>query len=166
MHIWICLFQLCKVRLGSWDGGNHYNDSTAQMAMQQQVVEHGEQDKAQQKSWSSIASGFSFRCPDTVLPLDPARSGRESDCAPLPHYNPIHSACHLNQQHTFTASTHMQVIQKPCGDGRAAKQQVRKTGSCSCGPAHRRLGCIWSLSLRTKQYGEFGSRTERLSRPF
>ena len=21
------------------------------------------------------------------------------ECAPLPHYNPIHSACHLNQQH-------------------------------------------------------------------
>ena len=46
--------------------------------------------------------------------------------SPSPHYNPIHSACHLNQQHTFTASTHMQVIRKPCGDGRAAKQQVRK----------------------------------------
>ena len=29
---------------------------------------------------------------------------------PLPHYNPIHSACHLNQQHTFTASTYMQII--------------------------------------------------------
>ena len=40
------------------------------------------------------------------------------------------------------------------------------TGSCSCGPAHRRLGSIWSLSLRAKQYGEFGSRTERPSRPF
>ena len=51
----------------------------AQMAMQQHVVEHGEHDKAQQKSWSSSASGFSFRCPDNVLPLDPARSGRESE---------------------------------------------------------------------------------------
>ena len=40
------------------------------------------------------------------------------------------------------------------------------TGSCSWGPAHRRLGSIWSLSLRAKQYGEFGSRTEQLSRPF
>ena len=97
-------------------------------AMQQHVVEHGEHDKAQQKSWSSTASGLSSRCPDTVLPLDPAKSGRESevDCAPLPHYNPIHSACHLNQQHTFTASTHTLVIPKPCGDGRAAKQQVKK----------------------------------------
>ena len=47
--------------------------------MQQHVVEHGEHDKAQQKSWSSIASGLRARCPDTVLPLDPARSGRESD---------------------------------------------------------------------------------------
>ena len=45
------------------------------MAMQQHVVEH---DKAQQKSWSSTASGTSSRCPDTVLPLDPARSGRQS----------------------------------------------------------------------------------------
>ena len=38
----------------------------------------------------------------------------------------IQFTAHLNQQHTVTASTHMQVIQKPCGDGRAAKQQVRK----------------------------------------
>ena len=49
------------------------------MAMQQHVVEHGEHDKAQKKSWSSTASGLSSRCPDTVLPLDPARSGRESE---------------------------------------------------------------------------------------
>ena len=54
---------------------NHYYDSTAQMAMQQHVVEHGEHDKAQKKSWSSTASGLSSRCPDTVLPLDLARSG-------------------------------------------------------------------------------------------
>ena len=47
--------------------------------MQQHVVEHGEHDKAQQKSWSSIASGVSSKCPDTVLPLDPARSGRDSE---------------------------------------------------------------------------------------
>ena len=49
--------------------------ATAQMAMQQHVVEHGEHDKAQKKSWSSTASGLSYRCPDTVLPLDTARSG-------------------------------------------------------------------------------------------
>ena len=79
LHIWICLFQLCKVCFGSWGGGNHYYDSTAQTAMQQHVVEHGERDKAQQKSWSSNASGLSSRCPDTVLPLDLARSGRESE---------------------------------------------------------------------------------------
>ena len=47
----------------------------AKMAMQQHVVEHGEHDKAQKKSWSSTASGLSSRCPDTVLSLDPARSG-------------------------------------------------------------------------------------------
>ena len=35
------------------------------------------------------------------------------------------------------------------------------TGSCSCGPAHRWLGSAWSLSLRAKQYGEFGSQTEQ-----
>ena len=71
--------------------------------MQQHVVEHGEHDKAQKKSWSSTAPGLSSRCPDTVLPLDPARSGWESEvlCVPLPHYHPVHSACHLNQQHTF-----------------------------------------------------------------
>ena len=34
LHIWICLFQLCKVCFGSWGGGNHYYDSTAQTAMQ------------------------------------------------------------------------------------------------------------------------------------
>ena len=45
------------------------------MAMQQHVVEQREHDKAQKKSWSSIESGLSSRCPDTVLPLDPARSG-------------------------------------------------------------------------------------------
>ena len=128
LHIWICLFHLRKVCFGCWGGGNHYFDSTAQTAMQQHVVEHGKHDKAQQKSWSSTASGLSSRLPDTVLSLDPARSGREGevDCALLPHYNPIHSTCHLNQQHTFTASTHMRVIQKPYGDGRVAKQQVRK----------------------------------------
>ena len=76
------------------------------------------------KSWSSTASGLSSKCPDTVLPL--AWSGRVSKVDSAPHYCPIHSACHLNQQHTFTASTYMQTIQKPCGDGRAAKQQVRK----------------------------------------
>ena len=104
--------------------------------MQQHVVEHGDHDKAKQKSWSSTVSGLSSRCPDTLLPLIPARSGRDSevDCAPLPHHNPIHSACHLNQQHAFTESTHMQVIQKPCGDRPAAKQQVRKH---------------WNLYLRT-----------------
>ena len=46
------------------------------MAMQEHVVEHGEHDKAQQKSWSSTASGLSSIY---VLPLDPARSGRESE---------------------------------------------------------------------------------------
>ena len=75
LHTWICLFQLCKVCFGSWGGRNHYYNSTAQMAMQQHVVEHGEHDKVQNKSWSSTASGLSSRRPDTVLPLDPARSG-------------------------------------------------------------------------------------------
>ena len=82
--------------------------------MQQHVVEHEEHDKALKTLWSSTASGLSSRCLDTVLPLDPARSGRESevDCAPLPHYNPIHSACHLNHIHIATASTHTRATQK------------------------------------------------------
>ena len=65
--------------------------------MKQYVVGHAEHDKALKKSWSSTASGLSSRCLDTVLPLDPARSGRESEVvsAPLPHYYPVHSACHL-----------------------------------------------------------------------
>ena len=55
------------------------------MAMQQLVVEHGEHNKALQKSLLSTSSGLSARCLGTVLPLDPARSGRESeiDCVPL-----------------------------------------------------------------------------------
>ena len=96
--------------------------------MQQHVVEHAEHDQAQQKSRLSTTPALSSRCLDTVLPPDPAGFGRESevDCAPLPHYNPVHSACHLIQQHTVTASTHMQVIKKPCGDGQAGEKQVRK----------------------------------------
>ena len=73
------------------------------MAMQQHIVEHGEHDKAQQKSWSATASGLSTRCPDTVLPLDPARSGRESEVNSARLSLKIikfHSACHLNQQHS------------------------------------------------------------------
>ena len=77
LHIWTCLFQLCKVCFGSWSGRNHFSDSAAQTAMQQHVVEHEEHDKAQKTSWSSTASGLSSRCLDTVLPLAPARSGRE-----------------------------------------------------------------------------------------
>ena len=35
-------------------------------------------------------------------------------CAPLPHYNPIHSACHLNQQHFhLLASTYMYRLNMP-----------------------------------------------------
>ena len=46
--------------------------------MQQHVVEHGEHDKALKKSSSSTVSGLRSKCLDTVLPLDPARSRRES----------------------------------------------------------------------------------------
>ena len=53
------IFQLCKVSFGSLGGGNHYFDPTAQTAMQRHVVGQREHDKAQQMSWSSIASGFS-----------------------------------------------------------------------------------------------------------
>ena len=67
--------------------------------MQQHVVEHDEHDKEGTKVVMVIhCIRAKSRCFDTVLPPDPARSERESevDCAPLPHYNPIHSACHLN----------------------------------------------------------------------
>ena len=50
-------------------------------------------------------------------------------CAPLPHYNPIHSASHLNQQHTVTVGTHMQVIQKALwrwASGEAAGEETLK----------------------------------------
>ena len=105
--------------------------------MQQHAVEHEQHDKALKKS--STASGLSSRCLDTVFTLDPPRSGRESelDCAPLPHYSPIHSACHLSHIHTYTQNNSKHIYashKKPCGDGRAAKQQVRKH---------------WKLQLRT-----------------
>ena len=169
MHIWIWLFQLCKVCVGSWGGGNHYYDSTAQKAMQQHVVEHWEHGTAQQKSWSSTASGLSSRCHDTALPLDPARSGRESevDLARLSltiiqftgHVILI-SNTHSQQAHICKSYKSRVAI------GERRSSRWGNTGSCSCGPALRRLGSIWSLPLRAKQYGEFSSRTERLSRPF
>ena len=71
--------------------------------MQQHVVEHEEHDKAQQKSWSSTASGL------------------------LPHYNPIHGACHLNHIHTATGSTHTQATQKALwrrASGEAAGEEI------------------------------------------
>ena len=103
-------------------------DSTAQTETQQHVVEHGEHDKAQQKSWSSTASGLSSRCLDTVLPLDQARSGRESevDYATLPYYNIIPNVCHPNQQHTVTTSTYMQVMQKALWRWATGEKKVRE----------------------------------------
>ena len=44
--------------------------------MQQHVVKHGECHKRQQKSCHPLHPGLA---PDTVLPLDPARSGRDSE---------------------------------------------------------------------------------------
>ena len=127
LHIWICLFQLCKVCLGSWGGRNHFSDSTAQTAMQQHVVEHEEHDKAVKKSWSSTASGLSSRCLDTVLPLDHARSGRESEVnSAFFSFTIIQFTTHViliiytQQQQAHIRKPH----EKPCGDGRAAKQTV------------------------------------------
>ena len=132
----------------------------------QHVVEHGEHDKAQKKSWSCTASGLSSRCPDTVLPLDLARSGWESE---------VDSACLSLTIIQFTArdilisNTYLQQAhicksyKSPVAIGERRSSRWGNTGSCSCGPAHRQLGSIWSLALRAKQYGEFGSRTERLS---
>ena len=96
----------------------------AQTAMQQ----HGEHDKAQQKSGSSTASGLSSRCPGTILPLDPARSGRESvvDSACLSLTIIQFSAHVISISNTHSQQAHICNTQKPCGDGRAAKQQVRK----------------------------------------
>ena len=165
LQIWSCLFQLYKVCFGSWGKGNHYYDSTTQTAMQQHVVEHGEHDKAQQKSWTSTASG----CPETVLPLDPARSGRESevDSARL-SLTIIQLTVHVILiSNTRSQQAHIcKSYKSPVAMGERRSSGWGNTGSCSCGPAHRRLGSIWSLFLRAKQYGEFGSRTERQSRPF
>ena len=46
-----------------------------QRPKQQHVLEHREHNKAQQRAWSSTASGLSSRSFNTVLPLDPARTG-------------------------------------------------------------------------------------------
>ena len=97
--------------------------------MQQHVVEHEEHDKALKTSWPSTASGLSCRCLDTVLPLDPARSGRmsEVETARL-SLTIIQLTAHViliiytQQQQAHIGMPH----KKPCGDGRAAKQQVRK----------------------------------------
>ena len=97
--------------------------------MQQHDVEHEEHDKALKKSWSSTASGLSSRCLDTVLPLDPARSGREIevDSARL-SLTIIQFIAHViliiytQQQQAHILKPH----KKACGDGRAAKRQVRK----------------------------------------
>ena len=91
--------------------------------------EHEEHDKALKKSWSSTASGLSARCLDTVLPLDPARPGRgsEADSARL-SLTIIQFTSHViliiytQQQQAHIRMPH----KKPSGDGRAAKQQVRK----------------------------------------
>ena len=114
-----CLFQLCIVCFGSWSGRNRYYDSTAQMAMQQHVVEHGEHDKAQQKSWSSTASGLSSRCPDTVLPLDPPRSGWESEVDSARFSLTIiqFTAHVILISNTHSQQAQMQIIQSPVAMG-------------------------------------------------
>ena len=126
-----------------------------------------EHDKAQKKSWSSSASGLSSRCP--VLPLDPARSGWDSevDSARLSLTIIQFTAHVILISNTHSQQAHIcKSYKSPVAMGERRSSRWGNTGSCSCGPAHRRLGSIWSLSLRAKQYGEFGSRTERLSRPF
>ena len=109
-----------------------------------------------QISWYCLASGSSY-----------VRTRKWGWlCVSLPHCNLIHSACQLKHQHTVTASTHLQATQKALWRWASGKAPGEETSSCSCRPAHRLSGFIWSLSFRVKQYREFGSRTERLSRPF
>ena len=137
--------------------------------MQQHVVKHEEHDKALKKSWSSNASRLSSRRLDTVLPLDPARSGHEKEvdsvhlCLTIIQF----TARYLNHIHTATASTHTQATQKALWRWASSEPAGEETLEArSCEPAHRWLGCIWSLSSRRKQYREFGSRTEWLSACF
>ena len=154
LHIWICLFQLCKVCFGNWGGGYHYYDSTAQTAMQQHVVEHGELDKAQQQSWSSTVSGLSSRCPDTVLPLDPARPGWQSevDAARLSLTIIQFTAHAILISNTHSQQAHIcKSYKSPVAMGERRSSRWGNTGSCSCGTAHRRLGSIWSLSFSEEQ---------------
>ena len=103
--------------------------------------------------WSSTHSGLSCRCLGTALPLDPGRSGREREVDCAPPVTIIQFKVHVILiSNTQSQQAHIcKSYKKPFGDGRAAGEETLKA-SCSCGPAHRRLGSLWSLSLRTKQY--------------
>ena len=114
-------------------------------------MEHGEHDKAQKRSWSSTASGLSSRCPDTVLPLDPARSGWESevDSARL-SFTIIQFTAHVILiSNTNSQQAHIcKSYKSPVAMGERRSSRWGNTGSCNCGSAHRRLFCFVVYSTR------------------
>ena len=155
--------QLCKVCFGSWGGRNHYYDSTAQMVMQQHVVEHGEHDKAQKKSWSSTASGLSSRCP--VLPLDPATSGWKSevDSARLTLTIIQFTAHVILISNTHSQKTHI------CADRGARRVSLcwwhgkgcsnRRENAKRCGSSIWFMWQLWSHNQQQKDWGSISAST-------
>ena len=90
-------------------------------------MEHEEHDKALKKSWSSTAPGFSSRCLDTVLPLDPTKSGRGTEVlsarlslTKIQFTEHVILIIYTQQQQAHIRRPH----EKPCGDGRAASGEA------------------------------------------
>ena len=85
--------------------------------------------------------------PDTVLPLDSARSGRESkvDCARLSLTIIQFTADVILFSKTHSQQAHIcKSYKSPLAMGERRSSRRGNTGSCSCGPARRRLLRRWS----------------------
>ena len=164
MHIWICLFQLCKV---------------ASAAGAEEIITIIQRPKRRCSSmlWSMESMTRHNRnygnplhpglAPD-VLTLSCLWIQLGQDERVRLFLTIIQFTAHVILiSNTYSQQAHIcKSYKSPVAMGQRWSSRLGNTWSCSCGPAHRRLGSIWSLSLRAKQYGEFGSRTERLSRPF
>ena len=109
------------------------------------------------KLWLSTASGSDSRRLDLRFASGHSQVRKREWgwlCAPVPHYNPIRSACHFNLS-THNHCIHNMIThsptpkQKSCGDGRVVKQQVWDTLEAVA--ADLGAQSIWSLSARTKQ---------------
>ena len=84
----------------------------------------------------------------TLSSLDPDRSGRESevDSARLSLTIIQFTAHVILISNTQSQQAHIcKSYKSPLAMGERGSSRWRYTGSCSCGPAHRRLGSVWSL---------------------